>query len=206
MHMHFPLSYHSLDELECSPHSLKKYLYFQIQFEMKMNHLELQKNFFKTRAILTNIWLKKQELTATLPHQKLSVITSDCSKLWFCYATNKCFHSDIAKMIFSSDRSALCALELFVLQTSHFDACICNFLRCNQSPHNLAVSISELRKMLTLPTSHTEVISSLKSCVLVLNSGLPVTWYHHSKPQSWPSSQLRKKKNANKSKPTYLEI
>lgn len=206
MHMNFSLSYHTLDELECSPHSLKKYLYFQIQFQMKINHLQLQKNFFKTIAILTNTWLKKQELTATLPHQKLSVITSDCSKLCFCNATNKCFHSDIAKITLSSDRSALCALELFVLQTSHSDACICNFLRRNQSPQNLAISVSELWKMLTLPTSHTEVISSLKSCVLLLNSGLPVTWYHHSKPESWPSLQPRRKKNANKSKPTYLEI
>lgn len=83
MHMNFSLSYHTLDELECSPHSLKKYLYFQIQFQMKINHLQLQKNFFKTIAILTNTWLKKQELTATLPHQKLSVITSDLQQTLF---------------------------------------------------------------------------------------------------------------------------
>lgn len=202
MHMHFSLSYHSLYELECSPYSLKKYLYFQIQLQMKLNHLQLQKKFFKTRAILSNIWWKKPELTATLPWA-----IKNCQ--WsLVIAANFVFvmlQTSVSIQTYSKWYSAMIDL-LSVLQTLHFDACISNFLRCNQSPHNLAVSTSELWKMLTLPIPHTEVFSSLKSCVL-LNSGFPVTWYHHSKPESWSSSQLRRKKmQINKSKPTYLEI
>lgn len=160
---------------------------------MKINHLQLQKKFLKIRAILTNIWWKKQELTATLPQDIKSCQWSLVIAANFVFVM---LQTSISIQTYSKWHSAMIDL-LFVLQTSHFEACISNFLRCNQSPHNLAVSTSDLWKMLTLPTSHTEVSSSLKSCVLLLNSGLPVTWYHSSKPVL-ALIIAKEKKNANK--------
>lgn len=146
---------------------------------MKMNHLQLQKKFLKTRAIFTNIWWKKQELTATLPWDIKNCPWSLVIAANFVFVM---LQTNVSIQTYLKLYSAMIDL-LFVLQTLHFDTCNSNFLRCNQSPHNLAVSTSELWKMFTLPISHTEVFSSLISCVL-LNSGFPVTWYHHSTPES----------------------
>lgn len=66
MRMHFSLNYHILDELECSPHSLNKIYIFKSSFKWKWIIYNYESYFLKTRAILTNIWWKK-ELTATLP-------------------------------------------------------------------------------------------------------------------------------------------